>query len=129
MYIRRVGQSRIYTPYMTVYMVISLPKIPYTHCIYMVLANPIHTVFLVGKSPNEPSNTVHINGSSSYKLGFLAPIFKPHRRFKISFVSCLQTACSPYSSALQLLPLYVMPPIFDFFIFCLKLKLKLKLAS
>jgi len=36
----RVGQNRIYTPYMTVHMVISLPKIPYTHRIYMVLANP-----------------------------------------------------------------------------------------
>jgi len=36
----RVGQNRIYTPYMTVYMVISLPKIPYIHHIYMVLANP-----------------------------------------------------------------------------------------
>jgi hypothetical protein len=27
----RVGQNRIFTPYMTVYMVIFLPKIPYTH--------------------------------------------------------------------------------------------------
>jgi len=27
---------------MTVYLVISLPKIPYIHCIYMVLANPTH---------------------------------------------------------------------------------------
>jgi len=36
----RVGQNRIYTPYMTVYLVISLPKIPYKHRIYMVLANP-----------------------------------------------------------------------------------------
>jgi hypothetical protein len=40
----RVGQNRIYTPYMTVCMVISLPKIPYIHRIYMVLvlANPTH---------------------------------------------------------------------------------------
>ena len=38
----RVGQDRIYTPYMTVYLVISLPKIPYIHRIYMVLANPNH---------------------------------------------------------------------------------------
>jgi hypothetical protein len=37
----RVGQNRIITPYMTVYLVISLPKIPYTHRIYMVLAKPI----------------------------------------------------------------------------------------
>jgi len=36
----RVGQNRIYAPYMTVYMVISVPKIPYMHYIYMVLANP-----------------------------------------------------------------------------------------
>ena len=27
----RVNQNRIYTPYMTVYLVISLPKIPYIH--------------------------------------------------------------------------------------------------
>ena len=34
----RVGQNRIYTPYMTVYLVIFLPIIPYIHRIYMVLA-------------------------------------------------------------------------------------------
>jgi len=38
--ISKVGQNRIYTPYMTVYTVISLPKIPYIHRMYMVLANP-----------------------------------------------------------------------------------------
>ena len=38
----RVGQNRIYTPYMTVYFVISLPRIPYIHRIYMVLANPTY---------------------------------------------------------------------------------------
>jgi len=38
----RVGQNHIYTPYMTVYLVISLPKIPYIHRTYMVLANPTH---------------------------------------------------------------------------------------
>ena len=37
----RVGQKRIFTPYMTVYLVISLPIIPYTHLICMVLANLI----------------------------------------------------------------------------------------
>ena len=31
----RVGQNRIYTPYLTVYMVNSLPKIPYTHRMYI----------------------------------------------------------------------------------------------
>jgi len=42
----RVGQNRICTPYMTVYLVISLPKIPYIHRIYMVLANPMYVVNL-----------------------------------------------------------------------------------
>jgi hypothetical protein len=36
----RVGQNLVYTPYMTVYLMISLPTIPYIHRIYMVLANP-----------------------------------------------------------------------------------------
>jgi len=34
-YIPRVGQNCIYTPYMTVCIVISLPKIPYVHHIYL----------------------------------------------------------------------------------------------
>jgi len=34
----------MYTPYMTVCMVISLPKIPYIHRIYMVMATPTYTV-------------------------------------------------------------------------------------
>ena len=42
----RGGQNRIYIPYMTVYLVISLPKIPYINRIYMVLANSIHNVVL-----------------------------------------------------------------------------------
>ena len=35
-----VGHNCIYTPYMTVYLVISLPKISYINRIYMVLAYP-----------------------------------------------------------------------------------------
>ena len=42
-HIYRVGQNRINAPYMTVHLVISLPKIPYIHRIYMVLANPNNT--------------------------------------------------------------------------------------
>jgi len=34
------GQKRTYTPFLTVYLVISLPKLPFIHRIYMVLANP-----------------------------------------------------------------------------------------
>jgi len=37
----RVGQNPIYAPFMTKYLMISLPKIPYMHRIYMVLANPV----------------------------------------------------------------------------------------
>ena len=43
----RVGQNRINTPYMTVYLVTSLPKIPYIHSIYMVLADPTLTRVLL----------------------------------------------------------------------------------
>jgi hypothetical protein len=38
----RVGQNRIYTPYMTVYLIVSLPKKTYVHRIYTVLANPLY---------------------------------------------------------------------------------------
>ena len=57
----RVGQNRIYTPYMTVYLVISLTKIPYTHRIYMVLANPKHMVIpaiAVGTVPDATAAAV-----------------------------------------------------------------------
>ena len=36
----RAGQNRIYAPYMTVYLAISMPIIPYMHRIYRVMANP-----------------------------------------------------------------------------------------
>jgi hypothetical protein len=45
--IYRVGQNRIYTPYMAVYLVITLPQIPYMHRIYMVLANPSHIYWYI----------------------------------------------------------------------------------
>jgi len=41
-FMSRVGQNRIYAPYMTVYLVVSLPKTPYIHIIFMVLAKPSH---------------------------------------------------------------------------------------
>ena len=53
--ISRVGQNRIYTPYVTVNSVISLPKIPYIHRIYMVLADLSYKVF----------ERSHVLGSSS----------------------------------------------------------------
>ena len=45
----RVGQNRTSAPYMTVYSVISLPKIPYIHRIHMVLANPIYIRCMYGR--------------------------------------------------------------------------------
>jgi hypothetical protein len=42
LHMRRVVQNRLYTPYVTVYSVISLPKIPYSLRIHMVLANPTY---------------------------------------------------------------------------------------
>ena len=41
-HIRRVGQNCKYTTYLTVYLVIFLPKATYTHRIYIVLANPTY---------------------------------------------------------------------------------------
>jgi hypothetical protein len=38
----RVGLDRIHTPYMTAFLVTSLPKTPYIHRLYMVLENPIN---------------------------------------------------------------------------------------
>ena len=43
----KVGQNRIYTLYMTVYLVMSLPKIPYIHRICMVLVNPTYVCVCV----------------------------------------------------------------------------------
>ena len=45
--ISRVGQNPIYTPYMTVYLVFSLPQIPYIHRLYMDLANPTHFLWIL----------------------------------------------------------------------------------
>ena len=66
LHIRRVGQNRIYTPYMTVCMVIPLLKIPYVHRIYVQIygSGPpyiygVHTVLFWGKSPNIQAYTVY----------------------------------------------------------------------
>jgi len=36
----RAGQNRVFAPYLTVYLVISLPILRRIHCLYLVLANP-----------------------------------------------------------------------------------------
>jgi hypothetical protein len=67
----RVGQNRVYTPYMTVALMISLPKIPYIHRIYMVLANPnyVHR-FLLPSFPalDVPPLCVFFNWRSYFAL-------------------------------------------------------------
>jgi len=67
-YICRVGQNRIYTPHMTAYLVISQPKIPYTHRMYMVLANPIYMHMEQGIAPEGA------NGANVLKCDFLMQI-------------------------------------------------------
>jgi hypothetical protein len=56
-HIIRVGQNRIYTPYMTVYLVLSLPKIPYIRRIYMVLPNPTYKLKCIGEASRAAGST------------------------------------------------------------------------
>jgi hypothetical protein len=65
--IRRVGQNRIYTPYMTVYLVISLPKMPYIHRIYMVLANPSHTEAVMSRYTTQEFKESNEQTDNCYK--------------------------------------------------------------
>ena len=54
----RAVQDRIYTLYMTVYLVISLPKMRFTHRIYVVLANPRYEPFCGKRVRPKQCNTV-----------------------------------------------------------------------
>ena len=76
--ISRVGQNRIYTPYMTVYLLISLHKIPYIHRIYMVLANPSH----ISVCTNVASLYHHLN---HLNYGW----FRAQRHALLNLSSCL----------------------------------------
>jgi hypothetical protein len=77
----RVDQNRIYTPYMTVFLVISLPKIPYVHRIYMVLANPKHSPKLLCNFPVSRSDTyrayTHVH---TYKYTHIHKYARTHTR-------------------------------------------------
>jgi hypothetical protein len=57
----RVGQNHIYTPYMTVYLVISLPKILCVHPIRVALANPTRVMMHCMAVRNELSNWLVFN--------------------------------------------------------------------
>jgi hypothetical protein len=47
-YVYRVGQNRLYTPHMAVYLVVLLQTMPYIHRICMVLAKPAYVWRLAG---------------------------------------------------------------------------------
>jgi len=57
LHVPRLDQNRLKTPYMTVYLVNSLPKTPYIHRIHMVLNNPTHAA-LVSHPQAKPSMCV-----------------------------------------------------------------------
>jgi len=68
----RVGQNRVYTPYMTVYLVISLPKVLCIRRMYMVLASPTHGAHAAEamptiKTPHEREDGAGTTNSSSIK--------------------------------------------------------------
>jgi len=54
----RINQNRIYSLCMTVYLVISLPKVPYINRLYMVLANPSYAPWACTNCPL--SRSTHI---------------------------------------------------------------------
>jgi len=67
---------------MTVRLVISLPKIPYIHCIYMVLANPNNIVMEVPRertmavhSVTQPSNNIVVEVSCEHPVAVYSFLF------------------------------------------------------
>jgi hypothetical protein len=64
----RVGQNHIYTTYMIVYMVISLPRMPCTHCIYIWFWPTLrickkHTSLDTQNGPVKSFNDVHLQSA------------------------------------------------------------------
>ena len=78
----RVGQNRIYTPYMTVYFVFSLPKVPHIHRIYMVLANPRHLCALCSLTEH---SFVHEKACTNYGHSHLERL-----QFALKSKKCIQ---------------------------------------
>ena len=92
----RVGQNRVYTPYMTVYLAISLPKIPYVQRIHMVLANPNH----VGRDPTWVNAGADDGGHASSLGSFVIFLFRPvHMRGGIAKSVCKRKGSVDPSSA------------------------------
>jgi hypothetical protein len=72
LHVCRVGQIRIYAPYMTVCFSISLPKVPYIHCIYMLKANSTHVyvwacVCFFPTASCQPQLLLRVDAAGSYE--------------------------------------------------------------
>ena len=85
-YIRRVGQNHIYTVCIRYFWQGNHHIYSHIRCIYTVLANPIYTVFLAGKSQNIQKNLAghspvffaccfcgHVNKTVSYSTQLPGP--------------------------------------------------------
>ena len=80
--ISRVGQDRIYTPYMTVYLVISLPKLLYIHHIYIYDSGQPYSFWLrcrlsEGKEEYLQDNSVLTNVCKWRHIGLILHIWSP----------------------------------------------------
>ena len=78
MHMCRVGQNRIYIPYMTIYLVISLPKIPYIHrpkCASMCM----YSACLVVAQTQRSSYAITYNVCWQYYLSMMNNINKDVR--------------------------------------------------
>jgi len=94
----RVGQSRIYTPYMTVYLVISLPKIPYVDRIYMILANPksVHVCVLHLRTLHTAHLSANCVGKRMYVCSPWVRVWV--RTSKVCmFVCCIYVPCTRHT--------------------------------
>jgi len=137
-YMCRDGQNRIYTPYITLYLMISLPWIPYIYRIYMVLANPIHVLWvtwlwlhtwrpLQGAWYKKIRGEEGFPGLRSYpRICYMlqnrshklpnGPLFQSELRFHLCIASCMmlllcQAPLAQYIVFLELLQLQAQLPL------------------
>jgi len=94
----RVGKSRIYTPYMAVYLVNSMQDIPIIHRIYMVLVNPTYEVSgmflynLTGDRASLGAAQLERERQNMLLCGNRMPVQEPHSsqaQLQLRFLICL----------------------------------------
>jgi len=73
----RVGQNRIYTPYMTIRLVISLPKIPYIHRIYVWFWPTLRIIASMNSSWTQTRSVygAHDYSAHDYSVGLARTIY------------------------------------------------------